>query len=129
MQSLVEAWIKASLASGIRDKEERAVAIEPYFWAIERLFELVDDEPEKAWSVIQEIRAATHDHQVLANLAAGHFEDLFNIHGAQFIDRIEVLAGEDVEFRHFLGGVWPDRDLPDELVNRLKAIAMTPRWD
>ena len=75
------------------------------------------------------IREATNDYKVLAHLAAGPFEDLINLHGDKFIDRIENLAKADQEFAHFIGGIWPDREMPTELLARLKAIMKKPRWD
>jgi hypothetical protein len=128
-KKLVDAWIKMSNALRVFSGEPGSSELDPNFWASERLYDLVDNEPEKAWPLILAIRSATNDYKVLAHLAASHFEDLINAHGDKFIDRVEALAREDQDFRHFIGGIWPSRDMPEALLGRLKAIALKPHWD
>jgi len=128
-KKFVDAWINASKALKETIGDPEAAELQPDFWASERLFRLVDEEPEKAWPLLLAIRKATDDQEVLAHLAASHFEDLVNAHGAEFIDRFEALAKEDLEFRHFVGGIWPNRKMPEDLLGRFKAIALKPHWD
>ncbi len=129
LKKLVDAWIKVSGALNVFQGEPGSEDLDPNFWASERLYDLVQNEPEKAWPIILAIRNATNDYKVLAHLAASHFEDLINAHGEKFIDRIEALAKEDESFRRFIGGVWPRRDIPPQLLERLEAIALKPYWD
>ncbi|MEZ0260355.1 MAG: DUF6869 domain-containing protein [Alphaproteobacteria bacterium] len=128
-KKIVDAWIKMSKALSEHREQPKSEEVDPHFWASELLFELVDGDPERAWPILLAIRNATDDQQVLAHLAAGHFEDLINMHGYKFIDRIEALAKEDKDFRHFIGGIWPDREMPQDLLDRFKAIALKPHWD
>jgi hypothetical protein len=43
---------------------------------------------------------------ILSNLGAGPLEDLLVVHGDKFIDRVELLARQDRQFRKSLGIVW-----------------------
>lgn len=124
-KNLVDAWIKISTAlCTFRDPNSNVE--EANYWAFERLDDLVKNDPEKAWPLILEIRNATNDSKVLAQLAAGPLEDLINSSGDSFIDRIEALAKVDQDFRRLIGGIWPRRDLSEELLLRLKAVALEP---
>jgi hypothetical protein len=94
----------------------------PYAQAFERLYELVRDEPEIAWPVIQEIYRIDASDAMLAYLAAGPVEDLLVHHGGEFIDRIESLAKSDPVFRKMLGAVWKSK-IAGDIWKRLKAVA------
>lgn len=120
LDNLVQAWIKGN------QSEDRSPEYERNFWASERIFEMVDNDPEEAWITIDAIRHATNDNKLLALLAAGHLEDLLATHGEKFIDRFENLAKTDEDFRRLLGGVWR-HDMPDKLWSRVKAIALPPK--
>jgi hypothetical protein len=63
---------------------------------------------------------------ILGNLAAGPLEDLLVDHGPEFIDRVEILARQDRQFRRLLGAVWQNA-MSDDLWNRVKAVA-GPSW-
>jgi hypothetical protein len=129
LEKLVNAWIKASKALEVFGGQSGSEDLHPNFWAHEYLLETTHNDPEKAWPILLAIRISTDDQLVLAHLAASHFEDLINMHGYKFIDRIEALAKEDKDFRHFIGGIWPDRGMPQDLLDRFKAIALKPQWD
>ncbi|MDE1151779.1 MAG: hypothetical protein PW788_04500 [Micavibrio sp.] len=128
-KKLVDAWIKMSEFLEQSGDEAADGQLEPDFWAAEKLFRLAEEDPEKAWSLMLAIRSATSDQKILAHLAASHFEDFINAHADKFIDRIEALAKEEPDFRNFIGGIWPRKDMPEELVERFKAIALKPHWD
>lgn len=74
--------------------------------AFEKMEDLVQDDPESAWLVIQEINSHEISEEVMACLAAGPLEDLLAKHGRLFIERIEIKAKTDKKFSHLLGGVW-----------------------
>jgi Family of unknown function (DUF6869) len=97
-----------------------------YFWAFERLSDLVRDDPEDAWKVIEMIRRLDGADRVLANLGAGPLENLLVAHGDEFIDRIECLAKSDEQFRKLLGIVWQNK-MSDAIWMRVKAVA-APSW-
>jgi uncharacterized protein DUF6869 len=119
MNKIAETWI--DLHRLPEDSQER----EDKFWSWDRLWELVHDDPEAAWNVIQIISEDGSD-RVLANLATGPLEDLLVEHGDQFIDRVEALARRDAQFRKLLGAVWQNSMSP-KLWRRIKAVA-GPSW-
>lgn len=128
-EHIVESWIKMCRGLQVFRGEPDSELLDENLWASEYLSLLVEDEPERAWDIILSIRNATSDYKILAVLAAGHFEDLVNAHGNDFIARMEQLAKEDNDFRHFVGGIWPSDEMPAALRSRIKAIALKPHWD
>jgi hypothetical protein len=118
---VVQAWIKMSQT--LRSGEDNM-----YDWASLLMYDLVQNRPEEAWILIDALRHATDDLQVLAHLAAGHLEDLLAQHGDKFIDRFEALAKQDTDFRQMLGGVWQN-SMSDEVWERVQAIALRAKWD
>jgi hypothetical protein len=119
LSQIAEAWIELYYLP--EDAPER----EDKFWSYERLSELIQEDPEAAWSVIQIIRREGSD-LILSNLGAGPLEDLLVAHGDQFIDRVETLAEQDAQFRKLLGATWQN-SMPPGLWRRIKAVA-GPTW-
>ena len=116
---IAKAWIEMHRLP--EDSQER----EAEFWAFERLSNLVQDDPEEAWKVIEAMRRLDGTDSILANIAAGPLEDLLVYHGDKFIDRFELLARDDQQFRKMLGAVWQN-NMSDILWTRVKAIAAPP---
>lgn len=119
MNRIAEAWIE--LYRLPEDSPER----EHRYWSHDRLWELVQEDPEAAWRIIQIVRCEGSD-VILSNLAAGPLEDLLVAHGDQFIDRIEALAQRDAQFRKLLGAVWQN-SMSAKLWRRIEAVA-GPSW-
>jgi hypothetical protein len=119
IQQIAQTWIE--LYRLPEDSQER----EAKFWAFERLSGLVRDDPEEAWRIIEAMRRLDGTDSILANVAAGPLEDLLVYHGDKFIDRFEILAQSDQQFRRLLGAVWKN-DMSDALWARVKAIAAPP---
>jgi hypothetical protein len=115
-QKIAQDWVKLYLPSTA--KKERS----DYFWAFEKLSDLVRKEPEAAWTIIEVIRKLDSSDLILANLAAGPVEAILARHGEKFIERIEVLARQDPVFRKLLGAVWQNK-ISDHVWRRLKAVA------
>jgi len=80
--SIADAWIKYQYLSG-RERETSAL-----FDAWLRLNDLIRDEPETAWPIIQEMWSLDQSDFILANIAAGPVEDLLRIHGPGFIGEL-----------------------------------------
>lgn len=118
LQKIAEVWVKA--------QHTREDEYGENFWAVSKMIDLCEDEPETCWEVIHLIRKHDGSEVLLANLAAGPVEDLIVKHGASFIDRIEVLAKSDGQFKKILGAVW-QQDMPDAVWERVKAVA-GPSW-
>jgi hypothetical protein len=115
ISSLAKAWIEHHLHS-------KGAVNEATFWAWQRLYELIQSEPEKAWKVIEAIRQANGSDWNLGNLGAGPLEDLLAEHGDEFIDRIESLARQDAQFRKLLGAVWRNT-ISEKVWSRIRAVA------
>jgi hypothetical protein len=120
IQQIAQTWIEMHRLP--EESQER----EAKFWAFERLSDLVQEDPEEAWRVIEAMRRLDGTDSILANVAAGPLEDLLVYHGDKFIDRFEILAQSDQQFRKLLGAVWQN-DMSDALWIRVKAIA-APSW-
>jgi Family of unknown function (DUF6869) len=115
-EPLIIAYIDHSEAVSLR-REERDLPP-----ALDQLEDLIRDDPETAWSIIQElVRRATRD-EVLAYIAAGPLENLLCNHPRAFIDRVEDLAAQDAHFRRALSGVWGWESMPDDVLARLDAL-------
>lgn len=94
------------------------VAIERFGHAIQGYIPNPDDpykfvDAEDAWITIIEVLSLTPSDEVLSVLAAGPLEDLIAYCGPQFIDRIEIKARQDADFRKLLNGVWQNRTPPE----------------
>ena len=95
------------------------------WWAVERFMHFPDlGHAEDAWIAILEIVARKPPAQVISMLAAGPLEDLINKWGASFIERIELKARQEPDFRHVLGGVWQCRS--PEVWARISRLRGTP---
>jgi hypothetical protein len=73
---------------------------------VDKMYDLLYDDPENARLVIQEMNSREISEKVTANLAAGPLEDLLALPGDSFIDRIEAKAKQEPKFNYLLGGVW-----------------------
>ncbi|WP_315741832.1 MULTISPECIES: DUF6869 domain-containing protein [unclassified Bradyrhizobium] len=114
---LAEAWIKYVQ---LPDHEAEASDL---FSAFMQLDNLVSDQPEAAWPIIQQLWALDHTNSMLAIIAAGPVEDLLCRHGPEFIERIEQLARQDPIVKKMLGAVWGRNRMPEDVWRRLKAVA------
>lgn len=117
---LAEAWIR--LHAIPEDSPERV----HFFWAYGRLSDLVQESPEEAWQAIQTIRLLDQSDQIISNLAAGPVEELLASHGENFIERFELTARNDDQFKRLLGAVWRN-EISDVVWERIQEIA-SPSW-
>lgn len=78
----------------------------PHYWAIEQFVELEAGDPELCWKAILTIVAAKPAPIVLANLGSGPMEELLELHGVAYIDRIEKEARQNSDFQSLLHDVW-----------------------
>ena len=90
--------------------------------AIEQLYDLVRNQPEAAWPIIQELWTVDQTDRMLAIIAAGPVEDILCWHGPDFIVRIEQLAKQHDVVRRMLGAVGR-RDMAEDVWRRLKGVA------
>lgn len=92
-----DAWIRYYLApKKSKDEQENS-------WAIDT-WDLEHDDPEAVWLLILAILHKDSSIWVKAVLSAGLVENLLDLFGPDFIDRIEIAARRDPKFAHMLGG-------------------------
>jgi hypothetical protein len=88
-KKLISAWIWHHIDSA------RGRHSEEYFWAWEKLEDLVSEQPELALELILAILAKDKSDVVVSNLAAGPLENLLARHGRELIvigDRPRLLS-------------------------------------
>jgi hypothetical protein len=113
-------WLRYGQLS--RGERPERLASDALSWASQTLYQLVRDNPERAWKVIELLLKLDSSEIVLANVAAGPVEDLLVHHGAKFIDRVEQATVSDPVFKKMLGAVWKN-NIPADIWNRVKAVA------
>jgi hypothetical protein len=101
-------WIAAYI--DIYDSSEDLEENHPSYWAIERFVDLEAEFPETCWVAILTIVAKQPSNRILENLAAGPLEELLELHGVGYIDRIEKEAHVNPEFRNLLNSLWKITD-------------------
>src|SRR3954452_24388976 len=74
MREIADAWID------LHQLPEDSPGRQEKFWSFDRLWELVHDDPEAAWNIIQIIRQEGSE-LILSNLAAGPLEAPLVTHG------------------------------------------------
>lgn len=99
-----ERWINAYI--DIYSSNSEVDEFHPHYWAIEHFVDLEADHPEVIWAAIITILKKAPAERVLANLASGPLEELIELHGTEYISRIEKEAQENPPFRSLLHGVW-----------------------
>ena len=108
IQSLATAWIEQC-----RSRRQE--------WTTE--MELIDDavrnRPDEAWELILELIMQSPDEHVLSNIAAGPLEDLLSLHGDAIIDRVELGAERNLQFRRCLQMVWGENRISRPVFERL----------
>jgi hypothetical protein len=108
---LIAAWLDAN-----RSMDEDISS-----WASGELnYDLVYEQPDRAWSIILELIRLAPDDTVLAIIAAGPLENLLCAHGPDFIERVETQASTNPRFRHCLAGVWGSNRMPPEVYTRMR---------
>jgi hypothetical protein len=111
-----EMWIKLHYLPN-KEREESHL-----FSAYEKLHELVRNDPEVAWCLLQKMWKLDSSDKMLANIAAGLLEDLLNNHGKIFIERVENATHSDPIFKKMLGAVWQS-NISEDIWERIRAVA------
>lgn len=82
---------------------------------------VVEEDPELAWEAIVEAVDQPRIKSYLGHLAAGPLEDLLDVHGPAFIERIEQCARSNATFARLLCGVWQS-SMPESIWRRVQAV-------
>lgn len=81
---------------------------------------VVEENPELAWKAIVEATDQPRMEPYLGHLAAGPLEDLLDMHGPAFIERVEQCARLNAKFSRVLRGVWQSA-MPESIWKRVQA--------
>lgn len=76
------------------------------WWAVSRVQELADDDPNELWEVTLELVRLADAEELLCQVGAGPLEVLVRYDGKEFIERIVSKARGDPKFRVALSCVW-----------------------
>jgi hypothetical protein len=115
-ERLLDAYFKHEKAM------EQGIQDDPYFWAVEAVWKLIDRDPEGTWTLLLEMLRRADGDYMIASIAAGPLENFIVRHGWPFLDRIEAEARTNAKFRRALVGVWGENRMSEELVRRLRAL-------
>lgn len=99
MEELNE-WVNAYIEvheSGASSDEHHSC-----YWAIEKFADMEMDHPDLNWAAMLQIVSLTTADNVMHNLAQGPLEELVELHGATYIDKIEKTAQTNLNFRLLL---------------------------
>lgn len=121
-EKLIPAWIE--LQRTLRESPRH----DELFWSYEVLYELVTGHPDQALEIILAILRVDDSHKTYENLSAGPLEDLLVCHGPAMIDKIEIEAAANPNFRRLLGGVWENR-IDKRIWARVKRCWDRRGWD
>ena len=115
-----EALLSTYLAEAA--SEQASGANEERFWAVEAMWDIVDRDPEGAWSILLELIRRADGDRALAYIAAGPLENFLVAHGELYLPRVETEARCNAKFRRALVGVWGENRMSEDLVRRLHAL-------
>jgi hypothetical protein len=119
---LIDTWVKYhEILEKAGDLAGQTSIADDHLWAIERMDDIVNDDPDGAWGLIMELLLRAQSDYQLACLASGLLENFLVKHGSGFIDRIERAATQSDRFRETLTGVWKN-EIPDDVWARVKKI-------
>ena len=99
----LEKWVDAYIE--VYDHEEIVDEFHPCYWAVEKFADLEADAPEFCWEAMKSILAKSSSERVLTNIALGPMEELIELHGADYIGKIEKEAQTNLNFREMLRAV------------------------
>ncbi|GJM12374.1 MAG: hypothetical protein DHS20C12_07770 [Pseudohongiella sp.] len=92
----VDAYIEVHESGGSADEHHSC------YWAIEKFADMEMDHPDLNWAAMLQIVSLTTSDVVIYNLAQGPLEELVELHGAAYIDKIEKTAQTNLNFRLLL---------------------------
>lgn len=118
LKELLDEWYRWAewISSETRDetKSHDLIGWAEFNWVVE-------DDPELGWKAIIEAIDQPRMEQYLGILSAGPLEDLLDLHGPAFIERIEQRARSNASFARILAGVWQSA-MPDSIWKRVQAV-------
>lgn len=72
------------------------------YWAIEKFADMEMHHPDLNWAAMLQVVSKTTSDSVMQALAAGPLEELVELHGEEYIGKIEKVAQSNLDFRLLL---------------------------
>jgi hypothetical protein len=94
------AWVDAYIE--VHDSDSASDEHHPCYWAIEKFADMEMDFPDLNWAAMLQIISTTTSDSVIQSLAEGPLEELVELHGVEYIDKIEKEAQSNLNFRLLL---------------------------
>ena len=99
MEDLSE-WVNAYIE--VYESQNSSNENHSSYWAIEMFADREMDHPDLNWAAMLQIISLTTFDAVIQSLAAGPLEELVELHGVEYIDKIEKEAQTNLNFRLLL---------------------------
>lgn len=90
------------------------------FWAWKEVHDVILEDPEKGWQLIQELLQAAPSADCISYVATGPLEGLLNNNGKDFIARIKAQAKTNKRLLYALSGVYTNEPILSEIKEFLK---------
>lgn len=120
VEKLIESWLEYhAILERTGDLTGRTTVADDHLWAIERIDDMLRQDPEASWRLIMELFLRSPSDYQLACLASGPLETLLAACGRDFIERIEHIALTNDRFRETLVGVWKN-EIPEDVWSRIE---------
>jgi hypothetical protein len=95
-------------------------------WTVDIAIQMTESDAQFVWDLIQLVVAKVPSER-LGAVGAGLLEDFCWKAGERYIDRIEALAADDVNFKAALGSVWPGgSSIRPAIYGRIRGAASEP---
>lgn len=96
----LNAWVDAYIE--VHESGNASNENHPCYWAIEKFADMEMEHPDLNWAAMLQVISLSTAADVIAHLAAGPLEELVELHGVEYIDRIETTAQSNLNFRVLL---------------------------
>lgn len=104
MKKLIETWVFA------QNVDVESADYESVSWAIDEMYDLAIEDPDKLLSVITEILKVDSSQRVLGAIGAGVLEDLLVHNGDGYIDKLVDLSESNADFKKCLSFTFIDEN-------------------
>lgn len=103
-KNLIDTWISA------QDYDVESSEYDGLSWAIDELFELAHNDPQRLLSIVIEILKVDSSEKTTGALGAGALEDMLVHHGDDCIDRVIELSNSNEKLRACFYFTFLDKD-------------------
>ena len=105
IDALCRAWVDF-YAEHREDILSETVLKSPHYWAVEKLNELIRNNPELAWRTILRILSINSNDVIVEKITRGPLEDLLVFHGHMLMDSVEQEIVKNDTLKSVLKNVW-----------------------